>query len=216
MKRSIVGMFMVAMAVVLCGSPVASASAMDDLSWFGNTGATAAPVKSEVYSGYWWWPTQPESNVDDSELWGNRGVVYNMYSPPSPPAPTPAPAPAPTPAPAVQRSVPIFNSILFDFDKSELKSEGAREVARVADSLKENSGDTVTVQGHTCDIGTDEYNQGLGQRRANTVAGALGDNGVASSRISAMSKGESSPAVPNTSEANREQNRRVVFIVDIK
>ena len=166
MKTFLRGGLFFAVAAILTFSPFASASAMDDLSWFGNTGATAGPVKDADYSGYWWWPTNPASNSNDQELWGNRGVVYNMYKVTPPPAPkVPEKPKAAAPKPEVKRSVPVANAILFDFDSAVLKPEGQKEVARVADIMKKNAGDTVTVEGHTCDKGSDAYNQALGQRR---------------------------------------------------
>ena len=65
MKTFYRGGLLFAIVAILTLSPFASASAMDDLSWFGNTGATAAPVKDDTYSGYWWWPTVPASNVNE-------------------------------------------------------------------------------------------------------------------------------------------------------
>jgi outer membrane protein OmpA-like peptidoglycan-associated protein len=217
MKTFFRGGLFLAIAAILTFSPFASASAMDDLSWFGNTGATAGPVKDADYSGYWWWPTVPASNNSDQELWGNRGVVYNMYKVTPPPAPEVPKAPvAQAPAPAAARQVPVANSILFDFDSAVLKPEGQKEVARVADIMKKNAGDTVTVEGHTCDLGSDEYNQALGKRRADSVMKALTGGGVEATRVASVSKGEKAPAVANDSEANRSKNRRVVFLFKIK
>ena len=82
--------------------------------------------------------------------------------------------------------------------------------------MKKNAGDTVTVEGHTCDKGADAYNQALGQRRADSVTKALTGGGVAANRVASVSKGEKAPAVPNSSEANRSKNRRVVFLFKIK
>ncbi|MFP6615366.1 MAG: OmpA family protein, partial [Candidatus Hydrogenedentota bacterium] len=141
------------------------------------------------------------------------GVIYNMFTPPSPPPPPAAPQPI-TEAPKVERSIPIFNHVLFDFDESTVKAQGVTEIKRVAGELNANSDDNVTVEGHTDNVnrsGDPQYNQKLGQRRADAVTKVLIDNGVNASRITAVSKGESSPAVPNSSDANRQKNRRVVF-----
>jgi outer membrane protein OmpA-like peptidoglycan-associated protein len=210
------GLFTAVAAAILTLSPFASASAMDDLSWFGNTGATSGPVKDTDYSGYWWWPTIPAANSNDQEVWGNRGVVYNMYKvtpPPKPEAPKPPKPAAPV---KVERKVPIANSILFDFDSSVLKAEGQKEVNRVVGIMKANAGDTLTVEGHTCDKGSDAYNQGLGQRRSDSVSSAIKSQGVAANRLTSVSKGEKAPAVANDSEANRAKNRRVVLLFKIK
>lgn len=216
MKTFLRGGLFFAIAALITFSPFASASAMDDLSWFGQTGAVSDPVKDANQPGYWWWPTIPASNADDQEIWGNRGTVYNMVTITPPPVPVTPPAPEVVPPPVVKRSVPVANAVLFDFDSSVLKAEGVEEVNRVAGILKENAGDTVVVEGHTCDMGSDEYNDGLGQRRADSVTSSLTGNGVDSARVTSVSKGEKSPAVANDSDANREKNRRVVFLFEIK
>jgi outer membrane protein OmpA-like peptidoglycan-associated protein len=211
------GTLLLACAAILCLTPFVQADTMDDLSWFGNTGATSNPVKDDDQPGYWWWPTNPKSNVDDSEVWGNRGVIYPMFTH-TPPPPPPAPPAKITEAPAVERSVPIFNHVLFDFDKSNVKSEGVTEIKKIAAALNANSGDKVTVEGHTDNVnrsGDPQYNQKLGQRRADAISKVLTDNGVNANRITAVSKGDSDPAVPNSSDANRKLNRRIVFKVQI-
>ena len=78
--------------------------------WYEYTGlkpgAKADPVKDDTRSGYWWWPTEPASNADDKELWGNRGVVYSqLAAKPEPPAP-PAPAAPASCTPGLQLSTP--------------------------------------------------------------------------------------------------------------
>ncbi len=198
-------------AVALTCAPAHAAKSWDDMSWWGNTGATPDPVAdSQGRSGYWWWPTEAASNVDDGELWGNRGIVY--HTPWEKPAAEVVDAPAPEAAPeAVVRTVPVLNNILFDFDKSVLKPEGQAVAGEAVAELKKWYKDTVVVEGHTCNIGTDVYNQGLGQRRADSVVNYLTTNGVDASRVSSQSYGESAPAVPNDNSANRALNRRAVF-----
>jgi outer membrane protein OmpA-like peptidoglycan-associated protein len=63
--------------------------------------------------------------------------------------------------------------------------------------------------GHTCDIGTMEQNKAVGLKRAQAFAQELIDRGVSPDRIECQSKWFSEPLVPNTSEKNREINRRV-------
>jgi outer membrane protein OmpA-like peptidoglycan-associated protein len=108
--------------------------------------------------------------------------------------------------------------VLFDFDKYDVKDTGQAEIAKVAGILKDNPGDTVTIEGHTCDInrsGDPDYNTKLGQRRADAVQAVLIENGIDADRVNAASFGESRPAVPNTSDENRQLNRRVVFVYSI-
>ena len=188
----------------------------DDLSWWGQSGATPGPSKDAVRSGYWWWPTEPASNANDGELWGNRGVVYGMYVEPVPePVPAPMPMPAPVPPPRVMRTATVFSHVLFDVDKSMLKAEGKAETDKVISELKQYGKDTVLLEGHTCNIGTDEYNIGLGQRRADAVKKYMVESGIGESRISTVSYGESQPAVPNDTPANRKLNRRVMFKISV-
>jgi len=210
--------------LAMAGSAYGQGKVWDDLSWWGLSGATPAPVKDSgggacacVRNGCWWWPTEPASNANDQELWGNRGVVYNItcpvaVGPPPAPVPTPPPAPAPTPV----RRTPTFNNVLFDFDKSVLKPEGRAVADEVAASMKAHPGDTLVLEGHTDNIGSDEYNSALGQRRADAVKRYMVEQGIAPERVEAKSFGESQPAVPNDSPGNRSLNRRVVFNVNIK
>jgi outer membrane protein OmpA-like peptidoglycan-associated protein len=72
---------------------------------------------------------------------------------------------------------------------------------------------SIVCEGHTCDIGTDAYNMRLGKRRAEEVRKYLINKGFSPEKVTAISKGQYSPIVPNTSEANRKKNRRVVLII---
>ena len=212
MKRFL-ALALMATLVVMCGNAQA-AKHWDDMSWWGNTGATPDPVAdSQGRSGYWWWPTQPASNAGDSELWGNRGIVY--HSPwEKPAAPEPAPAPAPAPA-AAKRTIPVLNHVLFDFDKSVLKAEGKAATDQVSAHMKKFGKDSVLIEGHTCNVGDDAYNMGLGQRRADAVDAYLVSTGVDAGRTSTKSFGETSPVNDNSTPALRKLNRRAVFQISI-
>ena len=72
----------------------------------------------------------------------------------------------------------------------------------------------IEVAGHTCDIGSAEYNQGLSERRAQSVYNFLVNEGeIDSDRLVVRGYGEDRPKVPNTSRENRQQNRRVELVV---
>ena len=208
---------LIALAVVfamlgVCGSAQA-AKVWDDMSWWGNTGATPDPVAdSKGRSGYWWWPKEPASNAGDTELWGNRGIVYHAWVKPEPPA---APVEPPAQPVEAKRTVIQMNNVLFDFDSAVLKPEGKVEVDRLVAEMKQYPADTVTIVGHTCNVGTEAYNMGLGQRRSDSVKAYMVAAGIAAERITAVSKGESEPAVPNMGKAseNNKKNRRAEFAI---
>jgi OmpA-OmpF porin, OOP family len=104
-----------------------------------------------------------------------------------------------------------LNTILFEFDSDELQSVSFPELDRMVSFMKERSAITVELAGHTCDIGTEQYNLTLSQRRATAVKRYFVDKGVAKERIGVTFFGDSKPAVPNTSLENRIKNRRVEF-----
>ncbi len=103
----------------------------------------------------------------------------------------------------------LINNLLFDSDKAVLKPEGKAELDKVVRKMKEHPSDTVVLHGHTCDLGGDEQNMKLGERRAEAAKAYLVEQGIDGSRVATKSHGESQPAVPNEGPANRKLNRRV-------
>jgi OmpA-OmpF porin, OOP family len=104
-----------------------------------------------------------------------------------------------------------LNTILFEFASDVLQSVSFPELDRMVSVLKERSSITVELAGHTCDIGNEQYNLTLSQRRAMAVKRYFVDKGVAKERIDVTFFGESKPVAPNTNEENRIKNRRVEF-----
>jgi outer membrane protein OmpA-like peptidoglycan-associated protein len=215
MKRLIA----LALIAALCGfgGSAQAAKQWDDMSWWGNTGATPEPTAdTKGRSGYWWWPKEPASNADDGELWGNRGIVYHSpwEKPMAKEETTPAAPTTPVNEPPSRTAI-VLNNVLFDFDKSTLKPEGKAEIDRLVAEMQKFGGDTVVVIGHTDSIGTDDYNMALGQRRADAVATYMKAAGIDASRIQTKSMGESQPAVPNDTRENRALNRRAEFQITL-
>ncbi|MFY9142824.1 OmpA family protein [Sulfuricurvum sp.] len=98
--------------------------------------------------------------------------------------------------------------VLFDFDSSKLKEEFKGTVEEFAVFMKENPY-VAEIQGHACNIGTDEYNQALSERRANAVMTKLIELGIDPKRLKAVGFGESKPLNNNATIDERRQNRRV-------
>lgn len=108
----------------------------------------------------------------------------------APPAP---PAPAPVALPASILTVHFSADALFDFDRSTLRSAGARELDVFAGELRGTQYDRIAVTGHTDRIGSDSYNAKLSQRRAEAVSAYLVQAGVPAGKLASSGAGEGSP-----------------------
>lgn len=107
-----------------------------------------------------------------------------------------------------------FNEkILFEFSKSDLSTAAKTNLDKLVAVLNKYPNTNIEVQGHTDSRGTDEYNMGLSQRRANTVADYLKSQGIANSRIATKGFGESAPGYTNDTPEGMAQNRRVEFLI---
>ena len=138
-------------------------------------------------------------------------VTAQSMAPPAPAsAPTESPQPSRTETRIVRSEVEMESDAFFAFDSAEIRPGARDTMQRLADLITGgNILGRVSVVGHTCDIGPEAYNQRLSYRRAESVKRALVDMGVDPDAIVTDGRGESDPAVPNTSEENRELNRRV-------
>jgi OOP family OmpA-OmpF porin len=108
----------------------------------------------------------------------------------------------------------VFPAVAFRFDSAELTELGKGQVYLAAQRLKEKPELTVLIEGHTDSVGTDEYNQKLGLRRAQTVIKELSSQGIAAGRMSASSFGETAPVINQDTDWARAVNRRVEFQVN--
>ena len=103
----------------------------------------------------------------------------------------------------------MLRGINFDFDRATIKPEFEGVLDAGVEALKENSDVRVQVAGYTDSVGTDAYNQGLSERRANAVLEYLSTHGIDGSRLSAVGFGETNPVADNATDDGRAQNRRV-------
>jgi outer membrane protein OmpA-like peptidoglycan-associated protein len=105
----------------------------------------------------------------------------------------------------------LFESIYFDLNKAVLKSESITILNDKIDVLNKYPNLRLVILGNTCDIGKDYYNYELGARRADAAKKYLTDHGIAPERIETTTHAKYLPELPNTSESNREHNRRDDF-----
>ncbi len=108
-------------------------------------------------------------------------------------------------------AVVALRNIFFEFDKAELKPESYPELDRVVALLQQYPNLKVEIAGHTDNVGSEEYNLRLSQKRAEAVVRYLVSKGIDPSRLIAKGYGESQPIASNDTEEGRALNRRVEF-----
>ncbi len=109
-----------------------------------------------------------------------------------------------------------FEDVHFDFDRYSLRPEATRALDEVVKTLQENAGVVIEIEGHTCNIGTAEYNLALGDRRANAVREYLASRGIGANRLRSVSYGEERPKHDNAREETRRLNRRAALVVRVQ
>lgn len=103
----------------------------------------------------------------------------------------------------------ILRGVKFEFDSDRLTPAALEILNDVAATLQSYPDVSVELEGHTDNIGTDAYNQGLSERRANAVKTYLSGRGIDAERMTPVGYGESQPIETNDTEEGREENRRV-------
>lgn len=111
--------------------------------------------------------------------------------------------------------VVVFEDIHFDFDRYSLRPEATRALDEVVQLLQQEPGLRFEIEGHTCDIGTAEYNLALGERRATAVRDYLTSRGIGPDRLRAVSYGEERPKFENAREETRRLNRRAALVASV-
>jgi outer membrane protein OmpA-like peptidoglycan-associated protein len=153
--------------------------------------------------------------VDGKIVFGKNCVAYSgagwaeILAAYTLPAVAAAPAPAPAPAKVEQKSYTLAADYLFDFDKAVIKKEYYPKLDEIAAELTKNPSMKIVIEGHTCNMGSDKYNQGLSERRAKAVLTYLTTKKVDASRMTAIGYGEAKPAFSNDTQEGRAKNRRV-------
>ncbi|MGH8508024.1 MAG: OmpA family protein [Gammaproteobacteria bacterium] len=165
------------------------------------------------------------------------------YPPKPEPAPAPAPVPAPDPCapdddgdgvnncldtcastpagvevdaggcPKVGATLMRLQGVNFAFDSATLTPESETVLGQAVQELRDAPSVSVRVEGHTDSVGSDAYNLGLSQRRAEAVVDYLISQGIEGTRLEPVGMGEGNPIETNDTDEGRYQNRRVDFIV---
>lgn len=107
----------------------------------------------------------------------------------------------------------VLNNIFFDYNKFELKSESITELDKVVRFLSENPTIKIEISGHTDNQGNEASNLILSQKRATSVSEYLSQKGVAANRIKTLGLGSKKPILDNSTEENRQANRRIEFSI---
>jgi outer membrane protein OmpA-like peptidoglycan-associated protein len=105
--------------------------------------------------------------------------------------------------------VTFESGLLFDHDSDRIKPAAAENLRSLANSLNNYPNTDLVIVGHTDATGPDDYNADLSQRRSRAAANYLASLGVNSNRLRTYGRGESEPVADNTTNAGRQQNRRV-------
>ena len=106
-----------------------------------------------------------------------------------------------------------LSDVLFDFNKYSLKPEAREKLAKISGILLAYPDLKVQVEGYTDNIGSDEYNQNLSEKRADSVRDYLVSQNVPETNVTAEGYGKSNPIADNSTSSGRAQNRRVELVV---
>ncbi len=150
------------------------------------------------------------------------GEVVPPPPPPTPPVPAPPAPPTPT-APGAPAGVPefVWPEVYFPFNESVvagdtsiyvITAENRQKLDSVATYMTDHPSAKVTIEGHCCYIGTEEYNLALGQARADAIKQYLVGKGVNADRMQTISYGKTKPKYDNEKEITRRFNRRGNFV----
>ena len=110
----------------------------------------------------------------------------------------------------------VFEDVHFDFDRYSLRPEATRALDEAVRALQDTPGRRLTIEGHTCNIGTAEYNLALGERRSSAVREYLASRGIGADRLQIVSYGEERPKFDSAREETRRLNRRAAMVVRVQ
>jgi peptidoglycan-associated lipoprotein len=135
------------------------------------------------------------------------------------PETTPQPTPGPIERDDIGNNPSRINAAgylkpaFFDYDKADIRPDGREVLNANAEWLKKYPGVQITIEGHSDERGTAQYNLALGDRRANAAKEYLASLGIATARMKTISYGKERPFAPGHDEESYQKNRRAHFVV---
>jgi outer membrane protein OmpA-like peptidoglycan-associated protein len=110
----------------------------------------------------------------------------------------------------------VFEDVHFEFDRFNIRPDALQVLDDAVKAMQANAALRLTIEGHTCNIGTAEYNLALGERRASAVRDYLASRGITADRLQTVSFGEERPKHDNSREETRRLNRRAALTVRLQ
>ncbi|HSH57768.1 MAG TPA: OmpA family protein [Halomonas sp.] len=210
MKKSTTGLLLgSALVVGLAGCATPNTTPSSDKPWYQQP--VTCGIAGALIGGGIGYATSGESDEETGAAIGATSAAAIgalLCADSEEPVAEPVPMPEPEPEPVFE-PVTLQSDVTFAFDSAELRPGAAAELNQVARTLNDNPEVRVTIAGHTDSIGTNEYNLGLSQERADSVASYLMSQGVAGVRMRTVGYGEERPVATNETDAGRAMNRRV-------
>ena len=176
---------------------------MDALNGGGREKAPADAAIAQARYDCWVEETEEGHEPDDiarcrDEFWAALARVQDAIKP------VLAEVPPPPPAPAARDYI-----VYFDFDSTAIRSDSANILQTVIEAIAELGSSSVSLIGNADRSGSNAYNQGLSERRADSVMNYLTSHGVSGATISTEGRGETDPRVATPDGVREQENRNV-------
>lgn len=213
MKKSTTGLLLgSALVVGLAGCATPNTTPSSDRPWYQQP--VTCGIAGSLIGGSVGYATSGSSDEEEGAAIGAAagaaiGAMLCADRTPEPVAePEPMPEPEPEPVPEFE-PVTLSSEVNFAFDSEALRPQAEVTLDEVARRLREHTDVSIRIEGHTDSVGSAQYNQGLSERRANSVRDYLASQGIDANRMMAVGYGEERPVATNETDEGRALNRRV-------
>ena len=211
MKKSTTGLLLgSALVVGLAGCATPNTTPSSDRPWYQQP--VTCGIAGSLIGGSVGFATSGSSDEEEGAAIGavTGAAIGAMLCADRTPEPVAEPEPMPEPEPVPEfEPVTLSSEVNFAFDSSELRPQAEVTLDEVARRLREHTDVRIRIEGHTDSVGSAQYNQGLSERRAESVRDYLASQGVDANRMMAVGYGEQRPVATNETDEGRALNRRV-------